>query len=78
MGDGATQHSPANGTRHGNCPEQRIRDESRPDHWIYQSRFRFDDGRIYLLQVIVAEEHSPPVIVTVYRTSRIEKYWSAG
>jgi hypothetical protein len=32
---------------------------------------------MYLLRVVVAEEHTPPVIVTVYRTSKVEKYWSA-
>jgi len=32
---------------------------------------------MYLLRVVVAEEHSPPVVVTAYRTSEIEKHWSA-
>jgi hypothetical protein len=45
--------------------------------WIYQSRLRFEDGKMHLLRVVVAEEHTPPVIVTAYRTSKIEKYWSA-
>ena len=59
------------------APEQRVRDESRAGAWIYQSRLRFEDGRIYLLRVVVAEEHTPAVIVTAYRTSKVEKYWSA-
>lgn len=59
------------------APEQRLRDESRHGAWIYQSRFRFEDGKMYLVRVVVAEEHVPPVIVTAYRTSKIEKYWSA-
>ena len=58
-------------------PEQRVRDEARAGAWIYQSRLRFEDGRIYLLRVVVAEEHTPAVIVTAYRTSKVEKYWSA-
>jgi hypothetical protein len=58
-------------------PEQRLPEESRAGHWVYQSRLRFEDGRLYLLRVVVAEEHSPPVVVTVYRTSKIEKYWGA-
>ena len=58
-------------------PEQRLPDESRTGRSIYQSQLRFGDGRIYLLRVVVAEAEQPPVIITVYRTSKIEKYWSA-
>ncbi len=60
-----------------NAPEQRLRDESRAGAWVYQSRLRFEDGKMYLLRVVVAEEHAPPVIVTAYRTGKIAKYWSA-
>ena len=59
------------------APEQRFRDEPRSGAWIYQSRLWFEDGKMYLLRVVVAEEHVPPLIVTAYRTSKIEKYWSA-
>jgi hypothetical protein len=31
---------------------------------------------MYLLRVVVDEDEHPPVIVTAYRTSKIEKYWS--
>ena len=63
-------------------PEQRLVDESRTDaadsiRWIHQSRLRFEDGKMYLLRVVVDEGEQPPVIVTAYRTSKIEKYWSA-
>ena len=58
-------------------PEQRLVDESRTGRWIRQSRLRFEDGKMYLLRVVVAEEEQPPVIITAYRTSKIEKYWSA-
>ena len=44
---------------------------------IHQSRLRFEDGKIYLLRVVVDENEEPPVIVIAYRTSKIEKYWSA-
>ena len=57
--------------------EQRLADESRTGRWIRQSRLRFEDGRMYLLRVVVAEDEQPPVIITAYRTSKIEKYWSA-
>jgi len=58
-------------------PEQRLIDESRAGNWIHQSRLRFKDGKMYLLRVVVAEDEQPPVIITAYRTSKIEKYWSA-
>ena len=45
--------------------------------WIHQSRLRFEDGKMYLLRVVVDEDEQPPLIITAYRTSRIEKYWSA-
>jgi len=32
---------------------------------------------MYLLRLLVAEEHTPAVVVTAYRTSKVEKYWSA-
>ena len=58
-------------------PEQRLVDESGTGRWIYQSRLRFGDGKMYLLRVVVDEEEEPPAIITAYRTSKIEKYWSA-
>jgi hypothetical protein len=41
----------------------------------YQSQLDFGGGRVFLLRVIVAEDVSPPLVVTVYRTSKINKYW---
>ena len=41
----------------------------------YQSRIDFDEGKIYLVRVIVDDTVSPAVVVTVYRTSKIKKYW---
>jgi len=31
--------------------------------------------REYLLRIFVDTDREPPVVVTVYRTSKIEKYW---
>src|ERR1022692_3428958 len=49
-------------------------------HWIQvrvvSHRLRFEDGKMYQLRVVVAEDEQPPVIITAYRTSKIEKYWS--
>jgi hypothetical protein len=41
---------------------------------ISQSRI-VADGRAYLIRLVVEDWHQPPVIVTVYRTSKVEKYW---
>jgi len=41
---------------------------------IFQSKFE-SGGKIYLIRLVVEEWHSPPVVVTIYRTSKIEKYW---
>ena len=44
---------------------------------ILQSRFTPGDGKMYLLRAVLATDKEPPVVVTVYRTSKIEKYWRA-
>ena len=41
----------------------------------YQSKVVMD-GKDYLLRAMVNEATDPPVVVTVYRTSKIDKYWS--
>ena len=41
----------------------------------YQSQVDFGGGRRFLLRVIVADDVQPMVVITVYRTSRIQKYW---
>lgn len=41
----------------------------------YQSQIDFGDGRIFLLRAIVVDSLDPTVVVTVYRTSKISKYW---
>jgi hypothetical protein len=42
----------------------------------YQSQVEFG-GTVYLLRVIVDEARNPATVITVYRTSRIRKYWRA-
>jgi hypothetical protein len=44
---------------------------------IYQSRLRSSGDRLYLLRVVVNHMVDPSVVVTVYRTSRVSKYWRA-
>lgn len=54
------------------APEQRHAVRSGRD--VLQSRIAFD-GKTYLLRVFVDIERDPAEVVTVYRTSRIAKYW---
>ena len=42
---------------------------------VYQSQLDFGGGRVYLLRAIVNEQSGPASLVTVYRTSKIAKYW---
>ncbi|MHB8779070.1 MAG: DUF4258 domain-containing protein [Anaerolineales bacterium] len=43
---------------------------------VYQSRLEMDEPpKTYLLRVFVDIDSRPPYAVTVYRTSKIEKYW---
>jgi hypothetical protein len=40
----------------------------------YQSQISFG-GKMFLVRAIVVEGPRPPLVVTVYRTSKISKYW---
>jgi hypothetical protein len=44
---------------------------------VHQSQMAFADGRQYLVRVIINDAVGPARIVTVYRTSKIDKYWRA-
>ena len=41
----------------------------------YQSQVNFGGGRMFLLRVIVDDTVEPAMVVTVYRTTKINKYW---
>lgn len=41
----------------------------------YPSLIDFGDGRRFLLRAIVDDTLEPATVVTVYRTSKINKYW---
>jgi hypothetical protein len=45
---------------------------------VYQSKIRFGKAKTFLVRVVVAFDVDPPLVVTVYRTSKIDKYWSVG
>lgn len=42
----------------------------------YQSRENIN-GKMFLVRVIVDERFDPAVVVTVYRTTKVQKYWRA-
>lgn len=44
---------------------------------VFQSQIDFGGGKMFLLRVFVAEEGDSSKVVTVYRTSKIRKYWRA-
>lgn len=55
-------------------PEQAIPDG--PEKMIYQSIKYFEgDERNFLVRVFVNIIKQPNLVITVYRTSKIEKYW---
>ena len=47
----------------------------RPPKKAYQSQVDFGGGRTFLLRVIVDDTVEPAMVVTVYRTTKINKYW---
>ncbi len=53
-------------------PEQKVQEVN--DITCYQSRVEIN-GKAYLLRVMVNETMDPAIVVTVYRTSKVSKYW---
>lgn len=54
-------------------PDQIV--EEYGDKRAYQSIMDFGTGKRYLVRVIVGDAVVPAQVVTVYRTSKIKKYW---
>jgi hypothetical protein len=54
-------------------PQQIVLDSS-GDKVVYQSQVDFD-GKWFLVRVVVVDDVYPAIVVTVYRTSQIRKYW---
>lgn len=48
----------------------------RPGRGVLQARIALGDpARMWLVRVIVETSRKPPVAVTAYQTSRLEKHW---
>ncbi len=54
-------------------PEQIVTEKN--GRKAYQSKLGFGDGKIFLLRAIVLDMVDPAIVVTVYRTTKIAKYW---
>jgi GNAT superfamily N-acetyltransferase len=57
------------------APEERRRLREGRD--VLQSRIEMA-GKTYLVRVFVDTHRQPPEVVTIYRTSRINRYWRQG
>jgi len=42
---------------------------------VYQSQLDFGTGKLYLLRLFMNTTIDPTVVITIYRTSQIKKYW---
>ena len=56
-----------------NEPEQILDFED--DIIIYQSIINFDNKKKYLVRAVVSENKDSKTLITVYKTSKIKKYW---
>jgi hypothetical protein len=54
-------------------PQQIVDD--RNEKKAYQSQFEFENGKIYLVRAIIADSTDPAIVITIYRTSQIARYW---
>jgi hypothetical protein len=57
-------------------PDQKIVDSDNPEMLIFQSLVKEDD-KIFLIRVFVNRNRNPNVIVTVYKTTKIDKYYES-
>jgi hypothetical protein len=57
------------------APEQVV--AGREGRTVYQSRIDNDEGKRYLVRVVVDGTRITALVITVYRTSKVQKYWRA-
>jgi hypothetical protein len=56
------------------APDQTI---AQDDLMVYQSIFSDQEEQRFLIRVFVNRHKTPPLVVTVYKTSKIEKYYES-
>ena len=54
-------------------PQQKIEEDS--EKQVYQSVVSDSEGTDFLIRVFVNVVKNPNLIITVYKTSKIQKYW---
>lgn len=59
-----------------NFPQQIYKDESGKEKLVYQSIFEKQSTEPYLIRVFINSEINPKRVITVYKTSKIKKYWN--
>jgi hypothetical protein len=57
-------------------PDQTLADKETPTKIIYQSLIK-EENRMFLLRVFVETDKQPNVIITVYKTTKISKYYES-
>ena len=57
-------------------PDQTLTDDENKDITVFQSLIK-EEGRMFLLRVFVNTTKLPNVIVTLYRTTKIQKYYES-
>ncbi|PIG93381.1 hypothetical protein [Gloeocapsopsis sp. IPPAS B-1203] len=45
---------------------------------VYQSRFLAANGKTYLLRAFINDSVDPPRVKSLYKTSKLKKYWREG
>ena len=57
-------------------PDQTLTDYENKDITVFQSLIK-ENGRMFLLRVFVNTSKLPNIIVTLYRTTKIQKYYES-
>jgi len=55
--------------------DQIVPDEDNIKRQIYQSVFSDENGKQKLLRVVIEETEDELVVITIYATSQVKKYW---
>ncbi|MDR3183872.1 MAG: DUF4258 domain-containing protein [Prevotellaceae bacterium] len=56
------------------CPEEILTDEEDPTVMIFQSPIK-EKNRWFLLRVFINKDKTPHEVITLYKTSKIKKYY---
>lgn len=50
--------------------------EQGPTKRVYQS-MKLIAGRRWLIRVVVGHDEDPPVVITLYKTTQVDRYWKS-